>query len=787
MKTIDRKLLRDLWRMKGQALAIVLVIASGVGAFVMLKSTMDSLNMTRDKFYLDFSFAEVFVSLKRAPSEAARRIAAIPGVRVVQTRVVAEAKLVIEGFDEPVTARLVSVPEKASPKLNKLYIRKGRQVYPGKDNEAVVSEGFASAHGFSPGDRINAVINGRRKRLTIVGVALSPEFVMQARPGALSPDYKRYAILWMGRDALGTAYDMKGAFNDLSLTLNKKADLGNVIRLVDSVLARYGGLGAYGREDQSSNRYLKYEFQALDMSARVFPAVFLLVAAFLLNVVINRVIGMQREQIGTLKAFGYGNRAIGLHYFKMVFIIVAAGSLVGILAGARLGKGLALIYMVFYRFPYLIRHLDAYSTIAVVLITACSAFVATFAAVRRAVVAPPAEAMRPLPPTQYGRTVLERLGMGRFISQPTRMIIRNIERRPLKSALTTIGIAFSCAILIGGTFFNDAIDFMLETQFVQAQREDMTVVFTEPTSSKAVYELRGQKGVYHSEPLRTVPVKFRFGHHSYRTIIQGVKSGGSLYLLLDASLKPVTVPPEGIVLNSYLAGILGVTAGDSLVVEALEGRRPVRSIPVVGLVKQYAGLSGFMDIGALNRLMREGGAISGAYITVDPLYRHDLYKKLVEMPRVAGAIVTKDALRNFNETQAEILLFYTFIASLLAGTIAFGVVYNSARISLSERSRELASLRVLGYRRAEIAYILLGELALLTLAAIPIGFVLGWVFSSYLAVVLSSELFRIPHVVAPATYSLAALVVVASAVLSGLIVRHRLNRLDLVEVLKSKE
>jgi len=787
MKSLDRKLLRDLWRMKGQALAIVLVIASGVASFIMLKVTMGSLYTTRDAFYRDFRFADVFVSLKRAPEEVGARIGALDGVRAVQTRVVAGAKLEIEGFDDPVTARLVSVPDRGRPALNRIYIKSGRNVRPWAENEAVISEAFASAHGLVPGGHLDAIINGRRKMLTIVGVALGPEFVMQARPGALSPDYLRYAIIWMGRNALANAYDMKGAFNDLALSLDRDADSARVMGRVDAMLGRYGGLTAYGRKDQTSNRYLDSEFQALEMSSRIFPAVFIAVAAFLLNVVIGRVIGLQREQIGTLKAFGYSNRAIGLHYIKMVVLITSLGIAAGIAAGLQLGKWLSGIYMGFYRFPYLMRHLSPGAAVTVILITMGSALAATYISVRKAVTAPPAEAMRPLPPANYRKTIIERIGLGALISQPTRMILRSIERRPLKSILTATGIALSCAIVIGGTFFQDAIEFMLNTQFVESQREDMTIVFTEPSSRKALYELRGIEGVRYTEPVRTVPVRLRFGHRTYRTIIQGIAPRGSLYMLLDKNLKPTALPPEGIVLNDYLAAILGVSPGDSLTVEALEGRRPVRSVPVTGVIRQYAGLLGFMDIDALNRLMMEDGAITGAYLTMDPRYRRGLYKKLIDMPRVSGAIVTKDELTNFNETQTNILLFYTLIASVLAGTIAFGVVYNSARISLSERSRELASLRVLGYRRVEISYILLGELAVLTLMALPLGFVLGWALSAYLAEAISSDLFRIPHVVAPATYALSALVVVASALVSGLILRRKLDRLDLVEVLKSKE
>jgi putative ABC transport system permease protein len=252
-------------------------------------------------------------------------------------------------------------------------------------------------------------------------------------------------------------------------------------------------------------------------------------------------------------------------------------------------------------------------------------------------------------------------------------------------------------------------------------------------------------------------------------------------------LLPVELPRSGIVLTDYLGKILGVKQGDMLTVEVLEGARPVRQVPVAGLVKQYIGLAGYMDLAALNRFMREGDTVSGAYLSTDTRYQPELYRTLVEMPRVAGALVRKDEIRNFYDTQAEALLFFTFIATMLAATIAFGVVYNSARISLSERSRELASLRVLGYTRAEISYIFLGELGLFSIISIPVGFIIGKGICIYIAQALESDLFRVPVILESGTYSMAASVVLISACLSGLIVRHKLDHLDLVAVLKTKE
>lgn len=787
MGMLNRKLRRDLWKMKGQVFAIALVIVSGVATFVMLRSTMNSLNLTRERFYQDYGFADVFASLKRAPENVKERIASIPGVNQVETRVVADVKLNIEGFNEPVTAKLVSLPDDGKPLLNRIYIKKGRMVDPWKDDEVVVSEAFADAHHFSLGDRFGAVINGKWKRLAIVGTALSPEFILQIRPGAISVDFKRYAVLWMGRNALATAYDLKGAFNDVVLTLSPGVNTNQILVQIDNVLDWYGGLGAYSRKDQLSHRFLSEEFKQLQTSSTIFPIIFIGVAAFLLQVVISRTVSTQRDQIAGLKAFGYGNLDIGTHYMKMVLLIVLLGVTGGIAVGVWFGRSLGRVYMEFYRFPYLMYGLKPDVVMTAAFISIASALAGTLHSVWKTAKLPPAEAMRPEPPAEYRRSVFEHLGLWRILSQPTRIILRNIERRPIRSLLLVIGMALSCAAMIAATFFQDAMDFMVDVQFKDSQKEDMTVTFIEPTSGKAAHELRGLKGVEHVEVFRSVPARFRFEQRSYRTSIQGIEAGNHLYFLLDTHLKPIDIPPAGIVLTDYLGNLLGIRPGDMLTVEVLEGSRPAREVPVIGLAKQYIGIMGYMNLSALNRLMREDDTISGAYLTVDPVDLPRLYRTLVEMPRVAGTFVREDEIRNFYETQAEVLLFFTLVAMVLAGTIAFGVVYNTARISLSERSRELASLRVLGYTRTEISFIFLGELGLLTLAAIPLGFLLGRGMSIYLARAIESDLFRIPVLVGPATYSLAAAVVVVSACLSGLIVRHRLDHLDLVAVLKTRE
>ena len=773
--------------MKGQVFAITLVVVSGVATFIMFISTMDSLSLTRNRFYRDYHFADVFVNLKRAPESLKEKIQNVPGVHQVETRVSAYVKLDIKGFSEPVTARIISVPDDGKPLLNRLYIKKGRLADPAKDNEVVINENFALAHGFDPGDRFAAIIHGKWKELTITGIALSPEFVLIMRPEAMSPDFKHYGILWMGRKALGKSYEMDGAFNDVVLTLYPEANVSDVLAGIDRIVERYGGYGAYARKDQISHRLLNEEFRQLQTSSKIFPTIFICVAAFLLNVVMSRTINTQREQIAALKAFGYTNLDVGIHYTKLVVLIISAGLAGGIAAGVWFGKMLGGIYMEVYRFPHLIYTLYPGVIVAAVLISIASALVGTLHSLWRAAKQPPAEAMRPEPPAQYRVTLIEKTGIGRWLSQPSRIIARNIERKPIRTFLSIIGIAVACATMISSGFFKDAVAFMVNVQFVLSQKEDIKVAFTEPTSRRALYELKELPGVQHAETFRTVPARFKFGSRSYRTAINGIEPESRLHLLLDTDLNAISLPPSGIVLNDYLGKFLGVQAGDLLTVEVLEGSKPVRQVPVVALVKLYLGVMGYMDVTALNRLMREGDAISGAYLVTDPLYSGKLYRNFIDMPRVSGTVLRRNEIRNFHDVQAKGMLFFTFIATLMACSIAFGVVYNSARIALSERSRELSSLRVLGYTRGEISYILLGELGLITLIAIPLGFVIGYWLCAYIAQALASDLFRVPLVIETKTYALAAAVVLASATVSGLIVRHKLDHLDLVEVLKTRE
>ena len=787
MSALDRKLLRDLWQMRSQAAAIAMVMAAGVAMYVAYLSNFDSLQRTLTNYYADQRFADVFVSLKRAPERLAARIRAIEGVEVADTRVVVGVTLDVPGMEEPAAGLLVSVPADSRPALNDVLLRRGRWPEPGRTEEVLASEAFCIEHGFEPGAEVAAIINGRRRRLRIVGIALSPEYIYSIPPGEMIPDDRRYGVFWMERRALAAAYDMEGGFNQVSLALASGASEREVIDRVDQLLTPYGGLGAIPRAQQFSAWTIANELTQLQRFGFFVPALFLCVAAFILNVALARALALQRPQVAALKALGYANRQLAWHYFKWAMAIALAGGIVGVAAGAWLGFGMIGLYNQYFRFPALTYELSAPVVGGALLISLVAAVLGARSAVTRAVRIPPAEAMRPEAPVRYRRSLLERVGLQHRLRPTARMVLRTLERQPVRTAASVLGIALAGGILFVGFVFIDAMTALIDTEFQQRMRQDVTVTFVEPRSARALYDLAHLPGVMQVEPARMVPVRLRAGHRERTLAITGLPGTTTLNRVIDQSGRQHAMPPEGLLVSSMLAQVLEVTAGDKITVEVLEGARPVVRASVAALVDDNMGLQAYMDIDRLHRLMREGHALSGAYLQVDESMLGALHSQLKLVPAVAGVALTEAMRQSFREVMAENLNLQILINVVFAGIIACGVVYNAARISLSERSRELASLRVLGFTRREISGILLGELAMVTAAALPAGTLIGYGLSRMIVGSLTSEVYRIPLVVQPSTIAWGWIVVATAAALSGLVVRRRLDRLDLVAVLKTRE
>ena len=787
MTALHLKLFRDLFHMKGQVTAIALVIACGVASFVAMRAMYRSLLQSQQNYYAQYRFADVFVELKRAPDWVAGRIREIPGVKQTQPRVVMDATLDVPGLSEPAVGRLISIDPRQAEMLNALFLRSGRLVDPLSDSEVVASEAFASANQLVPGSQIEAVIQGRWQRLTIVGVALSPEYIYEIRGGAaILPDNKRFGVLWMPAHALESALDMDGAFNSLSIALQPHANQADVISQIDRILAPFGGLGAYGRDDQVSNRFISDEITQARVTANIIPAIFLAVAALLVHLSFTRLVNMQRSEIAVIKAFGYSNWQVGIHYIQFSLLVATAGYVLGCLAGWTFGVKLTSLYAEFYRFPILVYRPELQIFLWSGLITAVTAVAGAIGAVIGAASLPPAEAMRPEKPPEFRPHFIDRL-RAKWIHPALRMTLRNLERRPWRALASAFAICCSIMIVVVEFGMFDALDHMLTLQFRDAQREDVSVTLNEAHSASSALELARLPGVIRSEPFRLVPVRLRYGHRWRKTALLGLERSSEMRTLVDEHGNRLPMPGDGLMISSALAGILHIAPGDTLSVEVLEARRPVREVVLAGTVDDLLGTNAYMDLHALNGLMHEGRSISGAMLQVDAGSEQTLYQKLKTLPAVAAVAVKEAEVTSFKNTIDRSMTLSLNTLMTFAIVIAAGMIYDGARIALSERARELATLRVLGFTRHEITFILLGEQALITIAALPFGFLAGYALCAILADLMQTELYRMPLVVQPTSYVLAFLIVLLAAVASGVLISRRIARLDIVSVLKARE
>lgn len=780
---LTAKLLRDLWRLRGQAVAIALVMAAGVGMVIMSFGMIRSLETTRGDYYRRYSLADVWAPIRRAPDSMERSFAAIPGIAVSESRLSAGATLDIPGVVEPATARIHSLPRR----LNRLVLREGRLPHADRPDEVVASEAFARAARIGPGSTIRALIHGKSVELRVVGTALSPEYVYAVAPGQIFPDNRRFGVLWMAREPLGAALDMQDGFNEFVALLAPGASRDEVIRRLDIAMADWGASGAYGRDLQISDRFVSNEIDQLRTMVGILPPIFLGVAAFLLNIMLARLVDTEREVIGLLKAFGYRNGAVIRHYAQLAILLSLGGLVIGAGGGTWLGRALARMYQDYFTFPYLhfIAGLPAY------LVAAGTAMLAAVSgaagAVWRAYRLLPADAMRPPAPARFEARGPAEAAAHLVADQPSRMIIRGLARRPLRSAATVFGLSCALSLYIASASATDNVDRMVELAFDRGQRADITLAFVEPRDARIRRDLETLPGVRRIETFRTASARIVAGSRRSRESLMGMEPDASLVRTVDLGGNPVPTDPRGAILSSQLARKLDVKPGDMLSIAITEGERPRFSLPVVRIIDAPLGGAILVERRTLNRLLHEGDVATGAHLAVDPARIDALHAELKRIPMVAGVSIRSAAMRGIRETVAENMGIITLFNTGFAVLIVAGVVFTSARTSLSERARDIASMRVLGFRKREAAFVLLGELAMLVLMAIPLGIALGVGLARFIASRFSNDLFMIPAATSARTIAEGVVIFMVAALATAWLIRRSADGLDLVRALKTRE
>lgn len=786
LHALDAKLIRDLWRLRGQAVAIALVLACGVAIFLISSGMIRALEATRDDYYGQQRFADLFASANRAPRSLLPELSAIDGVQAAELRIADWVVLDLPGREAPASGRVLSLPPEGAV-LNVPIVVSGQLPDPGSDGQVAVSARFAEANGFRPGDSFGAIAGGKRLELTITGTLRSPEYIYALPPGGLMPDDKGFGVIWMPERAAEAVFDMAGAFNDLSLALRRDADEGAVIERVDALLDDWGSTGAYARETQISHAFITAEIDSLKSMAVVLPPVFFGIAAFLVNMVLGRVVSLERSEIGLLKALGYRNTHIAVHYLMLAALIAAVGVLVGWGIGTWLARGMALLYAEFYDFPWLVRAGSPGSYALSGLIGILTAAVGAIRAALAAANLPPAVAMAPPAPPRFRRGLLDRILTALGLSQPAMMVLRGILRWPVRAGMTVLGLAFGVSMIVASGFFGDSLDKIVTLSFYQANRQHVTLTMAGSAPLSVVDDAAHLPGVLRAEPEFMLPVTLHNGHKAKDATITARPPAQDLVRTVDPDGAGVEMPVDGLLLSRSLADDLGLRVGDLVRVERRDGSEEEFTLPVAAITAQFLGFGAYMELDALSARLMQAPRVTAVNLSLDEKQLPEFRRALKDLPNLGAASMVTEVRDSFRDTIEQNMTNSTVIFYAIAVLISAGVAYNGARIQLSERSRELASLRILGFTRAEVSSILLGEIALLALLAQPLGWAIGAGVAWLMTTGFDSDLYRIPLVLTSANFANASLVALGSVAAAGLLVRRRLDRADLVSVMKTRE
>lgn len=790
MKVLNKKLIRGIWRSRGQAFAVAMVVMCGAASYICMASAHRNLLLTRDTYYSQYRFADFEIHLERAPRRTVFKLENFPGVRQARPRIVKDVNLDIEGVEEPRVGRLISMPERRRPVLNDVCLVSGRYFEEGVQNEVILSDRFAHENGLALGDRIQVSVGSKKHSLRIVGLGLSPEYVYMIRSvEEIIPDPERFAILWVPEDFAETALAMEAACNNIIGTVHNTDSLDQILDDAEKLLDPYGVFAKTKRENQISARFLADEIKGLEVSAKVVPGIFLGIASMILLVLLNRMVRKERTEIGLLKAYGYTNAAVSWHYLKFALVLAVAGCGVAFFVGQRLARGLIAIYVEFYQFPLLRAQVYPDVLARSMGLAAGAAFVGALMAAWRAAQIAPAESMRPEAPKYAHRIWIE--GFTRLwqsLSFTWKMIARNISRNAFRAGLNVFGVMVSTGVLIMGFFTMDSMYYMLRFQFREAQREDVKVAFPIERGKRAHYEVRRMDHVLRAEPVLQYPFEIRRGWRKKDAVVVGLAQGAHLQKLLDVKRRAVDVGTSGLVLSKRLAQDLDVAPGESVILKPLMGKiKKEKSVRVSKIVKQYLGSSAYMNIDALSRLLDEGFAMNAALLRVEPGKEEALNVSLKDVPGVSAVEIKKHSYEALMDTLAQNMATMNNILVLFAGVIACAVIYNVTSVSLAERQRELASLRVLGFTTAEVGRIVYHENFLLGFLGLLLGIPFGMAICLLLVRLYDTELYRLPYHLERQTFVVAIALTIVFVAFANFAVRHKIKTLDMVEVLKARE
>jgi putative ABC transport system permease protein len=791
VSVLDRKLLREARSSGPLLLAITSVIAVGVMCFVYMRSTYQNLGLAKFRYYAQCRMADFWVEVKKAPLVEVERITNIPGVAAIRPRIQFHATVDLERVAAPLNAMVLSLPDERQPIINDIVIERGGYFTDRRPDEVIVNAAFARRHAITPGQVIHLILNNRRQELHVVGTAISSEFVYLVAPGSIAPDPEHFGVFYLKRTFAEEVFDFDGASNQIVglLDAGHQDRSQEILRQIEVLLAPYGVVTTYPRRTQTSNQFLSDEIRGLGIFSTMMPAIFLAVGALVLNVLIVRLVDHQRVIIGTFKAIGYSDAQIFGHYTKFALALGLGSGIVGLGLGYMMANFVTSLYRMFYEFPDLENRVYPLTYAGGLGVGLFCALVGSLQGARAGLRLKPAEAMRPKPPARGGAIWLERFPwFWSRLSFGWRLVLRNVFRNRLRTAVGMFATAMGAGLLVTGFILASAIAYLINFQFESVTRSDLDLRFKDELGPGALLEARQLPGVDYVEPLFDVSCTFINGPHRRRGGISALVQHSRLTTPRDQEGQRIRVPETGLAMSRKLASLLHASVGDEITILPTKGLREERKVRVAELSDSYIGMAVYADIRYLSRLMGEEFAMTGAQMTVDqsPSVMKELYAQLKQLPALQAVNARANTIENLEFIVETQRIFITFLV-IFSGIIFFSSLLNSSLISLAERQREVATLRVLGYTQWQVGGLFLRESMVVNSLGTLVGMPLGYTLAYILSLLYDTEMFRFPLVSPPRVWLGAISMAVVFAVLAHCVVQYSINRLDWLDASKTKE
>ncbi|MBK5252349.1 MAG: FtsX-like permease family protein [Peptostreptococcaceae bacterium] len=781
MKKFNLRLFRHIWEAKGQFIAVSMVVAVGIMTYVAISLAVLDLQVGVEQYYKMNNFQDVSVELTKINEAGLERIRRMPRVEAVQGRVFYRTPLKVEDKDEKVNVGISSIPE-AENRINDLYILDGGWIQDER-RDVLVLEQFAEARGIKVGDVVHPQIGGKEYELDVRGIVGSPEYIyLMEDEQNLLPQPSKYGIFYVSEEFAQQAFGYSKSYNEVLIKLKNPEEDGIFKDELEKVLERYGVRRIVRREDHVSNRVVSEEIRGARQMAKAIPLVFLGVAAAIIAIMISRMVKNDRTSIGVLKAIGYSNRDILLHYTEHAFIIGAIGSIIGVLAGYLFSGPMANMYQEYYRIPFKVRIFSwTYLGMGFVL-SAIYCIGAGLWGARSVLKIAPAESMRPEPPKKIGKTYIQRVTfIWKHISFSWKVVWRNVFRSRKRFVFLSVGIAVTFAVALMPAHMLNVFEAMFYDQYGEFMRMDYEIAYTQPLSERSVMEISELVDVSEIEGKIEFPFEIENGWKSKVVSVIGLKPDTVFYHLTDSDGGELSLSPNGILVSEPMAYILDLEKGDFVNVKNFIPFKDDVRLRVDGVVKQKLGLNAYMDIGFMQKYLMDDEMITGVMLNSTDKVKEKM-EDVTNISSVNSIVDLRNIFKDFTKLTYASLSVYAFFA----GILGFAIVYNSTMMSISERRLEFSSLRIMGFSKKEINRIVLKENLIMTAFGIVLGIPLGRWLMRLMETSFQTEFYSMTAPIEMNSYIYAAVLTVFYVLIAQYFSSLKIKKLDFIEALKNR-